>query len=132
MSWQDQMKIDVDAILANDWGAIDITHYHEGAAGVVVRAHVFTDALEGSNQEDGDGPVLDSMHGQRERMTGHLEISKDIDVSPEDLWDFLGYKWTTIRKSGMDNGAQGIRVVHNIGAHTRLPRLRVTRQFGSY
>lgn len=125
-SWQDQLAAEAEAQLAADEGAEDVTRYPLGntAAGETVRAFVFLDNLEGTNQESGDGAVTHDEFGDRERRTGHLEISADVAVDDRDTWLVRGELWSTQRPDGMDGGMQGIRITRALGRETRLPRLR--------
>jgi len=102
-------------------------------------AVVDRDDLSGTNEEYGDGAVLDDRKGDAERQTYKLELSKDVTPPIDHRDTFLiaptpvhtiadllavGRKWGVRRDLGEDAGLRAFRLIRKVGRHTRQPKIR--------
>ena len=110
-----------------------ITHYplNDRNAPGIVEAFVDISQVLGSNERPGDGAIVADVTGDRERLTGHLEVRKSLGVTETDTWLIDGEIWTTIRGEGFDVGDdgkyRGIRITRNIPRRTQHSFLKQNR-----
>lgn len=126
-----QMTADVASVFLNtDEHAEAITHYPAGnlAAGVSVNAVVDRDEEAGGGVGSGEGPGFDRPGQVRLRRNAILELPASVTVteasgthqqSPS-LFEFDGFRWTTVRILGRDEDLQSVLV-------TRLDKIATRR-----
>jgi hypothetical protein len=103
----------------------------------ILEAVVDRNDLSGTNEEPGDGAVIDSKEGERERKTYKLELLATVTVDDRDTFWIppspvhteaaliaSGVLWKCRRRLGEDAGMRGYRLVRPEPKHTRFPNLR--------
>jgi len=144
-----QLRADRDNDLLADVGATWelIRHFPRGDIrdGRDLRAIVVRDHEEGSNEVDGDGPVLDTKRGERERQTWIVELAADVATHHSDTYlipDVAVFTtatlehaldlhlWKVKRHTGRDDALQTLRLVRSQGRFSQAGRLRRTRSSG--
>lgn len=110
-----------------------ITHYPLGnlSEGVDVQALVDFSQPLGTNEMPGDGAITADDHGDRERVTIHIEVPIALVVTVKrDLWRIDGELFTTQREEGTDTGDhanfKGYRLTGNRRLRDAVPQLRPT------
>lgn len=79
----------------------------------------------GTNQESGDGVVLDDRFGERVRRSGMLEVPASVTVDERDTWLVRGEVWYTRRIMARDESIQTVLIVRKAaGGKTVRSRLQ--------
>lgn len=105
-----------------------ITHFPRGDRrnGQPLSGFLDTSEEQGSNQVQGDGPVMESAKGKRIRRTGKLDLPAGVAVQMDDTFFVAGELWSLRRHLGRDQGRQTLLVVVVEGDFTRQPDIRQT------
>ena len=128
MTLASQMTTDVVQVFLNteDFAQV-VTHYANGdeSSGASMTVIWFPDALEGSNENEGDGRVLHRDTGDKIRQSGLLEVANTESVTElKDTFLINSELWALKRIIGKDANMMTLLVVKTDKIKTRRQRRR--------